>query len=153
MLFRSRVECLNLAEIRVYSSKGGPNIITPNTVVSKNSGYQGDMFPNHNFVDGNLNNFVHTSCYDIPWIEVDLGNVVEIYKVVLFNRVDCCAGRVLGAVLQIRSGNKELIYTSDPIRTNNRSYTWLPPNRAVLPDYTDDAPPASGGGLPYRTSD
>jgi Extracellular link domain len=134
----NRVECLNLAEIRVYSSRGGPNIITPNTVVTKNSGYQGDMFPNSNFVDGNLSNFVHTSCYDIPWIEVDLGRMVEIYKVNIYNRVDCCAERVLGAVLQIRKENNDMIYTSEPITTNNRTYTWLPPNRAVIVDRPDD---------------
>ena len=134
-----RVECLNLAEIRVYGSKGGPNMITPSTVVTKNSGYQGDMFPNGNFVDGNTNNFVHTSCYDIPWIEVDLGSTKEIYKITVFNRVDCCAERVLGAVLQIKSENKDIIYTSEPIRANHRTYSWLPPNRSVQGDLPDDA--------------
>lgn len=130
----NRVECLNLAEIRVYSKNGGPNIITPNTAVTKNSGYEGDMFPVRNFVDGNTNNFVHTSCYDIPWIEVDLGGMIDIYKVVIYNRVDCCAERILGAALQIKSDNKDTIYTSEPIRSTNRSYTWLPPNPAVMVD-------------------
>jgi hypothetical protein len=130
----NRVECLNLAEIRVYSEKDGPNIITPRTLVTKNSGYEGDMFPNQNFVDGNINNFVHTSCYDIPWIEVDLGGMTDIYKIVVYNRVDCCAERVLGTVLQIKSNDGNIIYTSDSIRTTNRTYTWFPPKPDVIVD-------------------
>ena len=134
-------ECLNLAEIRVYSTNGGPNIITPNTPVTKSSGYQGDMFPNRNFVDGNTNNFVHTSCYDVPWIIVDLnpnGPMVDIFKIVVFNRVDCCQSRVLGTVLEIYNAGgasaANRIYVSDPIRTTNHTYTWFPPSPAIIVD-------------------
>ena len=130
----NRVECLNLAEIRVYSKNGGSNIITPNTRVTKSSGYSGDMYPNRNFVDGNTNNFSHTSCYDIPWIEIDLGAMTDIYKIVVYNRVDCCQSRVLGTVLQLMNSSRDMIYVSDPIRTTNRTYTWFPPNPAVLVD-------------------
>lgn len=133
----NRVECLNLAEIRVYSYNGGPNIITPSTSVSKSSGYAGDMFPNSMFVDGDTGqtyNFVHTSCYDVPWVEVDLGKMTNIYKVVVYNRVDCCRERVLGTVLQIKNDRQEIIYVSNNIKTTNLTYTWYPPNPAVLPD-------------------
>ncbi len=130
-------ECLNLAQILVYSKDGGPNIITPSTSVTKSSGYQGDMFPNQNFVNQrgtNYYNFVHTSCYDIPWIEVDLGSVVPIYKIVVWNRVDCCQSRILGTVLSILNNDKEMVYISNPIRSTNASYTWLPPNGEVFLD-------------------
>jgi hypothetical protein len=124
-----------LAEIRAYSSGNmADSLITPNTRVTKSSGYQGDMFPNSNFVDGNRNNFVHTSCYDIPWIEVDLGEMKEIYLIDVFNRVDCCAERVLGTVLQLMNDRRDIIYTSNPIRTTNRIYTWFPPDRKILVD-------------------
>ena len=92
------------------------------------------MYPNGNFVDGNLNNFVHTSCYDVPWIEVDLGGMTDIYKIVVYNRVDCCQYRIVGTILQLMNEGREMIYVSDPIRTTNQSYTWLPPNRTVFPD-------------------
>jgi hypothetical protein len=134
----NRQECLNLAEIRVYSSNGGPNIITPNTPISKSSGYQGDMFPSRNFVDSNTNNFVHTSCSDVPWIVVDLGSMVDIFKIVVFNRVDCCQSRILGTVLEIYNeggldpGSR--IYVSEPITTTNRTYTWFPPSPAIVVD-------------------
>jgi hypothetical protein len=131
----NHVECLNLAEIRVYSKNGGPNIITPQTPVSKSSGYQGDMFPSRMFVDGDTGqtyNFVHTSCYDVPWVEVDLSNMTDIYKIVVYNRVDCCQSRVLGTVLQVMDNSHNIIYQSNPINTTNRTYTWFPPNPAVI---------------------
>lgn len=133
----NRVECLNLAEIRVYSTNGGPNIIKPTTPVTKSSGYNGDAFPSRNFVDGDTGqtyNFVHTSCSDVPWIEVDLGSMKDIFKIVVFNRVDCCQSRVLGTVLKITTDRNEMVYVSDSIKTTNRSYTWFPPSPTVLVD-------------------
>ncbi len=130
-------ECLNLAQILVYSSEGGPNLITAQTKVTKSSGYQGDIFPSQNFVNQKglaHYNFVHTSCGDVPWIEVDLGSVVRIHKVVVWNRVDCCQSRVVGTTLSILNTEREKVYISNPIRTTNQSYTWLPPNGEVFPD-------------------
>jgi len=137
----NRVECLNLAEIRVYSKKGGPNIITPNTPVTKSSGYQGDMFPGKNFVDGDTGqtyNFVHTSCGDVPWVQVDLGSMIDIHRVVVYNRVDCCQSRILGAVLQILNDQNELIYVSNPINSTNLNYTWFPPSSEIKVDVPED---------------
>jgi hypothetical protein len=138
-LWYDRFEYLNLAEIRVYSYNGGPNIITPNTAVTKSSGYQGDMFPSRNFVDGNLNNFVHTAGpqTDQPWIQVDLGSTVDIVKVVIFNRTDCCQSRILGAQLRIYTNLNnawQQTYISDKIKTTNGSYTWFPPSPTIVAD-------------------
>ena len=140
----NRQECLNLAEIRVYSTNGGPNIITRNTPVTKSSGFNGDAFPSGNFVDGDTGqsyNFVHTSCGDVPWIIVDLnpnGQSIDIFKIVVFNRADCCQSRVLGTVLEIYNeggANPESrIYVSEPIRSTNRTYTWFPPSPSIIVD-------------------
>ena len=141
----NRVECLNLAEIKVYSKNGGPNIITPNTPVTKSSGYQGDMFPGRNFVDGDTGqtyNFVHTSCGDVPWVQVDLGSMINIYKVVVFNRVDCCQSRILGAKLQIMNDQNEMVYASDEVNSTNRTYAWFPPSPTIRVDLPEDQPPA-----------
>jgi hypothetical protein len=137
----NHVECLNLAEIKVYSKQGGPNIITPNTHVTKSSGFQGDVFPGRNFVDGDTGqtyNFVHTSCGDVPWVQVDLGSMIDIYKVVVYNRVDCCQQRVLGTVLQIMNDQNELIYVSNPINSVNQNYTWFPPSSEIKVDVPED---------------
>lgn len=133
----NRVECLNLAQILVFSSPGGANIITPNTKVTKSSGYSGDAFPSQNFVNqrgGVHYNFVHTSCGDVPWVEVDLGAMTRIHKIVVWNRVDCCQSRILGTVLSILNEEKEKVYIANPIQSTNQSYTWMPPNGNVLVD-------------------
>jgi hypothetical protein len=127
-----RHECLNLTQIRVYSKKGGPNIIKPNTGVQKSSGYQGDMFPNGNFTNGHENTFVHTSCHDIPWIQIDLGTTIPIYMVHVVNRKDCCQHRVVGTVLQIISEQGVVVYTSNKIGSTNAGYSWYPPNPNII---------------------
>lgn len=130
-LQHSRYDFFNLAQIMVYSVKNGPNILTPNTKVTKSSGYSGDAYPVQNFINGN--SFVCTSGGDIPWITVDLGSVMPIYKVTVINRRDCCQWRVVGAALSIDDDNGR-VYISNSITTSNSSYSWLPPNRIV---YTD----------------
>jgi hypothetical protein len=134
----NHVNCLNLAQILVYSSEGGPNLITAQTPVTRSSvGYWGNIYPSANFVNQKGNqwgNFVHTSCGDVPWIEVDLGSVVRIHKVVVWNRQDCCQSRVVGTVLSILDGDREKVYISNPIRTTNQTYTWFPPNGNVFTD-------------------
>jgi hypothetical protein len=135
------VDYLNLAEIKVYSKKGGPNIITPNTPVTKPSGYQGDVFPARNFVDGDTGetyNFACTSGGDVPWIQVDLGSMIEIYKVVVYNREDCCRARILGAVLQILNDENDMIYVSNNVNSTNRNYAWFPPSVAIKVDVPED---------------
>lgn len=135
-------ECLNLAQIMVYSKEGGPNIVKPTTIVQKPSGYQGDVFPNKNFVDGYGNTFVHTSCGDVPWIQIDLGANVPIYKVVIINRHDCCQHRVVGSYLQIITEKGTNVYTSQKIPSTNSIYTWYPPDTSIKLDVaSDNIPP------------
>jgi hypothetical protein len=135
----NHVECLNLAQILVFATKGGPNIITPSTVVTKPDGWQGDVFPVQNFVDGRGDSFVHTSCGNVPWIQVDLGRTTTIYKVVVWNRNDCCQSRVVGTKLTVLNDDQEFMYISHPINTTNQTYTWFPPNPEVKVDVAEDA--------------
>ena len=58
----NKVECLNLAQIRVFSTKGGPNVIKTSTPVTKSSIYAGNdsLYPNQRFVDGTETaSFIH----------------------------------------------------------------------------------------------
>ena len=139
-LHYDHVECLNLAQIEVYSSENGKNIITPQMIVAKSSGYQGDVFPNQNFTNGYANTFVHTSCYEIPFINVDLGSLKPIYKIVVVNRKDCCQFRVLGTKLSIANYVGQTIYMSEKIATTNQTYTWFPPGVEVYGDLGDNSP-------------
>lgn len=136
-------QCLNLAGIKVYQTNGGPDIIKPNMVVEKPSGWNGDEYPGRYFVDGDLDNFVHTSCAgdETPFVQVDLGAMTTIYKVVIYNREECCRDRVVGARLQIMDDEKDIIYNSDAIGSTNRTYAFFPPSPGVRPDLPEDAPP------------
>jgi hypothetical protein len=139
----NRRECLNLAQIAVYSDDSiSSNVITPRTTVTKSSGYSGDVYPVQNFVNGLANTFVHTSCYDVPWITVDLGSNTPIYRIVITNRKDCCLERTLGARLYIATdGVGGITYTSDEIQTVNKTYSWFPINPAVYGDLPLDSGP------------
>ena len=100
------------------------------------------MFPGKNFVDGDTGqtyNFVHTSCGDVPWVQVDLGSMKEIYRVIVYNRVDCCQSRILGTRLQIINDQNEMVYVSDPVNSTNQTYSWYPPNSSIKVDEPDES--------------
>jgi len=142
-----RRDALNLAQILVYSREGGPNIITASTPVTQSSQHA-HFSPNHivNQRGNQWYNFAHTSGSDIPWLEVDLGAMTRIHKIVLWNRQDCCQSRILGMVLSVLNNEKEAVYLSNPIKTANQTYTWFPPNGEVLPD-KDPIPNANTQGV------
>jgi hypothetical protein len=134
-------ECLNLAQIQVYSDDTDENIVNPTMSVQKPSGWNGnDYYPVKNFIDGVGNTFVHTSCYDVPYIILDLGVPTPIYKIVVTNRKDCCQSRVLGTVLTVMDANNKVLYTADPIKTVSATYTWFPPKPEVYGDLPSGAP-------------
>lgn len=120
-----QVGCLNLADIKVYSTKVGPNLVTPSTTVSLSSKWQD---PNEGkasfFVDGNMSSIVHTSCNDVPWILVDMGTMIPMYKIVVTNRQDCCQNRANGMILSILNESKTEIYRANPIKDKNFRTTF-----------------------------
>lgn len=131
-----RREALNLAQILVYSSEGGPNRVKAYTTATQSSQHA-HYTANHvaNQRGNRWYNFSHTAGTENPsWIEVDLGSMNRIYKVVVWNRTDCCQSRILGCVLTVLNADKEAVYISNPIRTTNASYTWMPPNGEVFTD-------------------
>lgn len=155
-----QVGCLNLAEIEVTSTKGGPNIIRPSMVVTASSVYGNNAYPGSNFVDQKSDTFVHTSCADKGWVMVDLGRMTPIYQIVVTNRTDCCRQRANGAVLTILNDQKQVLFTADPIRNkmgstasneadnaiNDRSFykfTYFPSTTAVIGSDTVSAIPAA----------
>ena len=155
-----QVGCLNLAEIEVVSTKGGPNIVRPSMVVTASSVYGNNAYPGANFVDQKFDTMVHTSCADKGWVMVDLGRMTPIYQIVVTNRTECCRQRANGAVLTILNSDKQVIFTADPIRnkagsttideadnaTNDRSFykfTYFPSTTAVVGSDTVPVIPAA----------
>ena len=116
-LEKKEVGCINLADIAVYSDKNGENIIRPTMKITKSSTYGNpDQYPEKNFMDGNPDTMLVTSCNDAGWILIDLGAVVPIYKVVITNRKDCCRQRANGTILSIQDNNQTAIYIANPIK-------------------------------------
>jgi hypothetical protein len=137
----NRPDCLNLAQIAVYSDDTvSSNVITPQTRGGKSSGWSGDAFPFSNFVDGVGNSIVSTSCYEVPWIYVDLAKVTPIHRVVITNRKDCCQARILGARFHIFN-HQGLVYVSNPVTSVNATYTIFPPDKTVYGDVVNGSTP------------
>jgi len=102
--------CMHYAGIRVYTTVGGSNIITPSTTVTA-SDTGGGSSPSY-LVDGNDSTFWHNTCLEYSWIKVDLGSEQYIHKVELVNRMDCCKGRIAGARMVLSNASDTIIFTS-----------------------------------------
>lgn len=169
-LEKKEVGCINLADIAVYSDKNGENIIRPTMKITKSSTYGNpDQFPEKNFIDGNPDTMLVTSCNDAGWILIDLGSTIPIHKVVITNRKDCCRQRANGTILSIQDTNQTAVYVANPIKdkkgrttsmeanenTNMTDYyntfTYFPPYPVAFGDLSPSMtmdPPASIDSVP-----
>lgn len=119
--------CINLGEIRAYSHRGGPNIISPTMAVTKSSVYAGDAGASRYLVDRNVDSILHTVCNgtDVPNVEVDLGKPVPLYAIHVINRRECCRNRAIGLVLTLLDEQKKPVYVSEPIKDKEGKTTYL----------------------------
>ena len=74
---------INLAEMVVTS--GGKDV-TSRAKLSQSSEYNGGQFPIGNLVDGDRNNFSHTSTEANPWVEASFESPTAVDQVTLWNR-------------------------------------------------------------------
>lgn len=169
-LEKKEVGCINLADIAVYSDKNGENIIRPTMKITKSSTYgTPDHYPEKNFIDGNPDTMLVTSCNDAGWILIDMGAVVPIYKVVITNRKECCRQRANGTILSIQDNNQTAIYIANPIKDKKgriismeanensnmtdyyHTFTYFPPYPVAFGDVSPSMsmdPPASIDSVP-----
>ena len=111
---------INLSEIEVFSTKGGPNIITPNTDVMV-SGNMGHL--QKNFVDGDKSTSVYTNQNQPHYILVNLGDMMPIYQINIYNGKECCQLQINGVTLNILDNHIKNVYTSNPFKDQNGSTT------------------------------
>jgi hypothetical protein len=57
----------------------------------------------------------HTQLEDKPWVKIDLGKTMEVSKIVIHNRYDCCQERLFP--LQVTVGNKYDFMQGEPACT------------------------------------
>ena len=105
---------INLAEVEAYDTTG--NYIEPLSATlsscycsscTQTCNSWGNL--NHgwasNVIDGNLNTICHSSnvVNAEEWLEIDLGENIEVSRLVVYNRVDCCSSRINGATISLYS--------------------------------------------------
>src|SRR5262249_3742085 len=104
---------LTLAEVEVYSA--GRNVARQGKASQKNTGHGGDAA---RAIDGNKSGSygdggqTHTEeNTDDPWWEVDLGAVVPIDSLVIYNRTEGDLGkRLAGFTLKVLDGSRRVIF-------------------------------------------
>ena len=151
---------LNLVELQAFNTKGP----SPSTNLALGKPVFADSYDTRalaglNFpwvlTDGAMNGFFATDYLSNsngrlePWVFVDLGRPTAVTQVVLYNRVDCCSDRVIGAKLAVLDSNQNVLF-SQQITAAQLVYTFNL-NLPLLPPAPPPAPlPASCGGVgPY----
>jgi hypothetical protein len=131
---------LNVAEVQVFDRAG--NNVSQGKPVAKSSGWAGDMFPGANLVDGNVDNFAHTSgnAGESPWMRIDLGGPVQVSRIIVFNRVDCCQNRLVGALVQLLDADQQVVFSSQPLTAQMQQTVVVSAGGARLPTAADASP-------------
>jgi hypothetical protein len=112
-LYNPKVGCMDFTEIKVYSTDPNINIVNTSKITTS-SNLDAKLYPNSNWVDGNIDTFGHTLCTDAPWVEFDFGKDIQITKIILHPRLGW-KGRTRGIILTIKDNNNNIIYTAKPI--------------------------------------
>jgi hypothetical protein len=112
---------INLGELQVFD-KAGTNIALNTTVTGGPGNHPAGPWPN--LTDGNFGSFAHTSSNGESFIEVDLGAVKEIAKVVITNRSDCCQDRLGGAKIELLDGSRANVTTTPAIESSKMKLTY-----------------------------
>jgi hypothetical protein len=112
-LYNPKVGCMDFTEIKVYSTDPNINIVNTSKITTS-SNLDAKLYPNSNWIDGNIDTFGHTLCTDAPWVEFDFGKDIQITKIILHPRLGW-KGRTRGIILTIKDNNNNIIYTAKPI--------------------------------------
>lgn len=85
---------LQLAEVQVFGSKRSDvSNVAPSGAATQSSLFEA-RYPASVANDGNTDNITHTRADSQSWWELDIGRVVDIDSVIVWNRTDCCSERL-----------------------------------------------------------
>ena len=102
---------LNIAEIEIFDSN---DVNVAKGASATSSSVLGPFIPEW-LIDGNMDNFAHTTEGVNNWFMIDLGKEVPIKKVVVHNRKSCCQDRIIGSRVLIQDSARKEVYSSDKI--------------------------------------
>jgi len=118
-----RFKCCQAAGGTSSTSGGNGAVSGPMVNLARGSHYTAQSSvayngPSARAVDGNhnskwgSNSITHTRTQHNPWWSVDFKKLVTVYRVKVWNRLDCCSSRLSGAqVYVVNGGQKHLIGT------------------------------------------
>ncbi|MCE9547755.1 MAG: discoidin domain-containing protein [Planctomycetia bacterium] len=112
---------LSLAEVQVLETGSGKQLQKdcPTTQTTASGGGEGsraaDGNTNQNFYNGSV---THTEFKSDPAWEVDLGAVRDIGQIKVYNRGDCCGGRLSGAKIEVLDDKYKPVWSAPigPVR-------------------------------------
>lgn len=109
----SKEDYMNISEVQVFDSAGTD--VARGKPVTMSSIYNNSQYgPGANLVDGYSGTFAHTN-NDMGWIQIDLGSNIQLSKITVRNRQDCCQDRLIGTVVLIFDASNNKIFESQPL--------------------------------------
>ncbi len=144
---------IHLAEIEAFVD--GKNIATEGSVTASSEDFGGKSeYVNDGKTDGNFNNrsVSHTKIEKDPWIEIDLGKVMSVERVVIWNRTDgadAIQQRLKGYRVSLLDGNRNPVWDEIPVGVPSPSseFNTGGPSRfplvAAYADHEQDGFPAT----------
>lgn len=140
---------LSLAEVRVF--EGGKNVALNKNATQSSVAFNGAAML---AVDGNTDgdypkgSVSHTELGAAdPWWEVDLGRVVDVEEIIVYNRTDSLGQRLDGFTLKILDANRNVIFSKENIPQSSK-ISFLQSGAK-----SSDAVPATPPLFPGRRSD
>ncbi len=123
---KSAGDYLNIAEVEVMS--GGKNVARSGKASMGSMGWGGVASRG---IDGNKSpnwggGMFHTQRGARAWWEVDLRAEYSVDEVVVYNRQNCCANRVVGATIILKDGGGKEIATWGPITSSGYKISVAP---------------------------
>jgi len=102
-------EYLNLSGIKIFDLNN-INISRGKRILS--SSIYSEKFKPENLIADNVKNISRTKNGKDEWFLIDLGEMINISHIQIFNRLDCCGDRIVGGKIEILDDNKNIIASS-----------------------------------------
>lgn len=102
---------LSLAQVQVFDLNG-QNVALGKP--SSQSSINENMLPAI-AVNGKTSgsNFTMTKATDLNWFETDLSSSIDVSKVIIYNRSDCCSSRLDGVHITLMNADRDVVYDTN----------------------------------------
>ena len=129
---------INLNELVVLDKNNKNVALSKNgSTITAISQHSNERAPSMLIDDDNYSN-AHTGDGTVHWYEIDLGSSIEIKRIIIVNRKDCCSDRAKGLQIQLynepsSNTNRKLLLSAD-ITTDKPTYSWILDETSIKED-------------------